>query len=125
MSDGRGAVVIWNAAAGSKLGLPTNEQPDEARLHDVLAAAGVDAEVHATTSEQEAAAIARAAAHGDRTVVAAGGDGTLRVVASTLLEVPGDPAAKAPLGILPLGSVMNVARSLGVPRELEAAAAVL
>ncbi|HEX5829088.1 MAG TPA: diacylglycerol kinase family protein, partial [Candidatus Limnocylindrales bacterium] len=51
--------------------------------------------------------------------------GTLRVVASALLEVPGDPAAKAPLGILPLGSVMNVARSLGVPRELEAAAAVL
>jgi len=45
-------------------------------------------------------------------VVAAGGDGTLRDVADVLRTVP---SAEAPaLGILPLGTANNVARSLGL-----------
>ena len=52
-------------------------------------------------------------------VVAAGGDGTADLVAEQLLET--DTA----LAILPLGSVMNLARALGIPRDLEAAAEII
>ena len=52
-------------------------------------------------------------------VVAAGGDGTIGAVASALL------GTDVALGVLPLGSVMNIPRMLGVPRDLEAAAIAL
>ncbi len=52
-------------------------------------------------------------------IVAAGGDGTVRSVAFQLLD------RDAVLGILPLGTAMNVARSLGIPLEPEAAAEIL
>ena len=52
-------------------------------------------------------------------MVAAGGDGTVHVVADALLG--GDTA----LGILPLGTIMNVPRMLGLPRDLESAAEAL
>ena len=58
-------------------------------------------------------------AAGYELVVAAGGDGTVGTVAEPLL---GTPTA---LGILPLGTVMNVARSLGIPRDLDGAADVI
>jgi hypothetical protein len=52
-------------------------------------------------------------------VVAAGGDGTIGLIARQLF------GARTALGILPLGSVMNIPRMLGVPRDLEGAAGIL
>jgi diacylglycerol kinase family enzyme len=52
-------------------------------------------------------------------VIAAGGDGTAHEVARAL--VGGEMA----LGVMPLGSMMNIARSLHIPRELDGAAAVI
>ena len=52
-------------------------------------------------------------------MIAAGGDGTVEEVAEGLI------GTDVQLGILPLGSVMNIARMLGIPRELEAAAEVI
>jgi diacylglycerol kinase family enzyme len=52
-------------------------------------------------------------------VVAAGGDGTIRSVASRLLDTPHT------LGILPLGTINHLARDLEIPLEMEAAARVL
>lgn len=64
--------------------------------------------------------LARRAVEGGRQlVVAAGGDGTVADVAAGLV------GSSARLGILPLGSVMNLARMLGIPRDLEAAIDVL
>ena len=124
----RRAVVVLNARAGSKLGLPTNVDIDAAGISALFDVVSIDADVHATATEDEAVEVVRqAAALGtDGPIVAAGGDGTLRVVARTLLDVSGgDAAAVPPLGILPLGSVMNVARSLDLPREPEPAAQVI
>lgn len=45
-------------------------------------------------------------------VIAAGGDGTIREVATGLMQLP--PAQRPPLALLPLGTANNVARSLGM-----------
>jgi diacylglycerol kinase family enzyme len=52
-------------------------------------------------------------------VVAAGGDGTIGAAVSQLAE------SDVPLGILPLGTSNDVARSLGIPLDLATAAATI
>jgi diacylglycerol kinase (ATP) len=120
--------VILNPHAGRKLGLPTNRAVDRDGVAALLHAVGLDADVRETSSQGEAIALVRdvAARTPSATIVAAGGDGTLRTVARTLLDASdGDPGSVPPIGILPLGSVMNVARSLGIPRDPEPAAEIL
>jgi YegS/Rv2252/BmrU family lipid kinase len=111
--------VIWNASAGSKAGLPTNHA-DETRIRALMERARAGSELVASGSEAEARAQAGdAASRGYDLVIAAGGDGTVSVVAEQLL------GTATALGILPLGSVMNIARSLGIPRDPETAADVI
>jgi diacylglycerol kinase (ATP) len=127
-STARRPVVIWNPAAGRKVGMPTNVDLDEAGVRALFAGAGLEIELCPTTSEEEAVAtVARAvAAGGGQPIIAAGGDGTFHTVASAFLDAgAADPGTLPPLGILPLGSVMNVARSLDIPRDLEGAARVI
>jgi diacylglycerol kinase (ATP) len=65
----------------------------------------------------ETTALARKAADGGvAVVVAAGGDGTINVVAQGLA------GARTALGILPLGSANDLAREYGVPKSVAAAA---
>ena len=111
--------LIINPAAGQKAGVTTNPVTvDDAR--DILVRHGIDAEVFCTERAAHATELARdAVAKGYDRILAAGGDGTVAEVAESLINTP------AVLGILPLGSVMNVARMLGLPRELEAAAEVI
>lgn len=107
--------VLWNSNAGSKGGLPTNRTGEE-ELRGLTERHLPSAEFVATGSEEEAIAAADSARQaGYAAVIAAGGDGSVGLVATRLL---GSPTA---LGILPLGSVMNVARMLGIPRDLERA----
>jgi diacylglycerol kinase (ATP) len=63
----------------------------------------------------------RLAAGGGRfdRVVVGGGDGTLNAAIPGLLE------AGLPFGILPLGTANDLARSLGIPAEMEAAARII
>ena len=111
--------MLWNAAAGQKGGLPTNSI-DEDGLRELFERHGLELELIATESEEDCRRLTlEAVAAGDPLVVAAGGDGTIGCVASELLDTP------TALGVLPLGSVMNVARMLGIPRDLEAAAQLL
>jgi diacylglycerol kinase (ATP) len=108
--------VIWNTTAGSKAGVSTNSISEE-QLRDLMATAGVGDELCPSEDSDHARTLARqAAAEGYDLVIAAGGDGTIGTIASELLD------RSTALGIFPLGSVMNVARSLGLPRELAAAA---
>lgn len=56
---------------------------------------------------------------GYRTILVAGGDGTVGEVMSALINTD------VSLGILPLGSFMNLARMLSIPRELEDAVKII
>lgn len=61
----------------------------------------------------------RAVAEGAQALIVAGGDGTVQAAAGRLL------GTDVTLGILPVGSFMNIANGLGLPLELAAAAAVI
>jgi YegS/Rv2252/BmrU family lipid kinase len=115
----RRIVVLWNPCAGRKAGLPTNRTSRE-QLVDVMRRHGLGQELVETTSEADLGARARRAiTEGYDVVVAAGGDGTVSTVADQLLDT------EVALGILPLGSLMNIARSLDIPRELDGAAEII
>jgi len=117
--DGRRIRVLWNPTSGRKGGIPTNHGSRTVLL-DLLLRHDLGDELVVPGSEHEAAEAATdAVQHGYDVVVAAGGDGTIGLVARQLL------GSRTALGILPLGSVMNIPRMLGVPRDLEAAADVL
>ncbi len=108
--------LIYNPHAGQKLGVLTNSGTPEA-TQAALRAAGVPFDAIPTRYAGHATQLAReAVAAGRRVVVAAGGDGTVAEVAHGLA------GTGVALGIMPLGSIMNVARTLCIPRDLEAAA---
>lgn len=111
--------VIWNPQAGQKAGITTNRTSGEDMVA-MLEAQGLADEICETTSAEDAPRLAAEAARdGFDLVVAAGGDGTIGAVATELL------GTDTTLGILPLGSIMNIARSLGLPRDLAGAVEVL
>jgi len=73
-----------------------------------------EAEFHITRAPGEAEEIsADAAQNGHDRVVAVGGDGTVQEVVNGLLRQPG----AAELGIVPVGSGNDLARSLGLPTD--------
>jgi diacylglycerol kinase (ATP) len=113
--------VLVNPNSGEKAGIPTNSATeDEVRAALEPYFPGLGADLVVTESEDEAlAATHDAVARGYEIVVAAGGDGTVGTVACELL------GKETALGILPLGSVMNVARMLDIPRDLEGAAEIV
>jgi YegS/Rv2252/BmrU family lipid kinase len=95
--------------------------PDTLPLLAHLAAeAGLEADVEPVPAPSEMQARVRAArAEGYDTIVAAGGDGTVRSVAQALVHSP------LRLGILPVGTANNFAHALGIPFVLEEALRVL
>jgi diacylglycerol kinase (ATP) len=120
MADQRRRIrVIWNANAGSKSRVGATGTTRDAML-DLLSRHGLGSELVETATPEEATKAAReAAAGGYDVVVAAGGDGTIARVAEGLL------GTESALGILPLGTIMNIPRMLGIPRDLEPAAAIV
>jgi diacylglycerol kinase (ATP) len=110
--------VIWNPSAGAKRGAET--AGDETRIRELMARARLGGELVMTETPGAARAEAGdAVSRGYDLVVAVGGDGTVGEIAGRLL------GTRTALGVLPLGTVMNIARSLGIPREPEAAADAL
>lgn len=105
--------VIINPNAGSVEGMA-----------EIEAALGrwPGAEIRATEHEGHAEELARqAVGEGIDLVVAAGGDGTLNEVVNGLAA----DFDRAHLGLLPLGTGNDFARSIGVPADLEQALAIL
>jgi diacylglycerol kinase family enzyme len=116
---GRPAALIYNPNAGEKLGLTTNPaDPGSARA--ALDRARVPYDAWETAGPGDATRLAREAVQeGRQLVIAAGGDGTVNEVAQGLV------GSDVTLGVMPLGSVMNVVRTLRVPRDLDGAARVI
>jgi diacylglycerol kinase (ATP) len=103
---------------------PTAGRQRHAQLLDAILASlrqgGLDVEPVPTTGPGQATDLARAqAAAGAESVIAFGGDGTVREVAAGIL------GTDAALGILPGGTVNLLALSLGLPRDPLAAARLL
>jgi YegS/Rv2252/BmrU family lipid kinase len=108
--------LIVNPRAGHKLGMPTNPSTLQA-VEEALEQAGLSFEVRHTRSPRHATELAReAVSDGCKLVIAAGGDGTVAETGEGLVHTP------ATLGIMPLGSIMNMARALCIPRDLTGAA---
>lgn len=109
------ALVVLNARSGAGNGSDRAQQ-----LRDLLAAAGLPAEVlQAQNGEELVAGTRRALAAGTRLVVAAGGDGTQSAVASCLA------GTDAVQGVLPMGTLNHFAKDLGIPLKLEDAVRTL
>lgn len=111
--------VIFNPNAGSKRRGPLGGHSAES-LAALFTAQGRQANVITTESEEHAQSeVSRLAATGADLIVVAGGDGTIGQLATGLL------GRDVALGVIPLGTVMNVPRMLGVPLDAEQAVRLL
>lgn len=88
------------------------------RILQLFSAAGYDSLVSPTLHAWEIPEIIQRLANGVDLVVCCGGDGTLNETVTGLMQL--DP--RPPLGYLPAGTVNDFASSLGIPKDLEAAA---
>jgi diacylglycerol kinase family enzyme len=110
------ATVILNAAAGLRQG---QVQAEVARVRELFAGLGSEADVRQVAGTDLLAA-ARAAASSDADVVVmGGGDGTMGAGAGGLA------GTGKPMGLLPLGTLNHFARDLGVPADLEEAVRIV
>lgn len=93
------------------------------KLPDIIAileADGIRADLTFTKPDESPSQMAQqAVAEGYDMVVVGGGDGTVSEVAKGLLHAP------IPLGILPIGTYNNIARSLDLPTDMTEACRVL
>jgi len=81
---------------------------------------GLKVDVVLTNPKEEATPVARRASkNGYKVVIAMGGDGTIEAVMRGMI------GSKARLGIIPAGTQNNIAKSLGIPSDLEEACALI
>jgi YegS/Rv2252/BmrU family lipid kinase len=92
-----------------------------------LRTAGVGFDLHRTTGPGDATdAVRSALTRGYRTIVVAGGDGTLNEVVNGFFDAEGSPIEPdAVLGVLPSGTGGDFRRAAGIPPQLGAAAALI
>jgi len=98
------ALLVHNPTAGTK-------SHDKGSIIDALQLADIKVDYVSTKDDDLKRALRRAC----DVVIAAGGDGTIGYVFTHLVD------RSIPLGVLPLGSANNIARSLGIagtPAEL-------
>src|SRR6516164_9617703 len=107
-------VIFQNPASG------TSNHETRSRVRDLLAGDGDTVEEvivnPGMTLLERASQVVK---DGAELVVAAGGDGTVREIASALVDT------EATLGIVPLGTFNNLARSLNLPSDPDAACGLI
>ena len=112
----RAVRLIFNPDSGTDAKDPNALE----NIVDVLRLHGIRAKVEIRTSGKTVRRFAKAAAdHHEELLIVAGGDGTVEEAASQLI------GTKTTLGILAVGTMNNVARSLGIPLDLNDACALL
>lgn len=112
----RHARLIMNPTSG-------NDEPNSMKLPEIVEALeseGIRAELTFTKPEESPASIAeQAVQEGYDLVIVGGGDGTVSEVAKGLLYT------SIPLGIIPIGTYNNIARSLNLPNDVSEACQVI
>ena len=112
----RRARLIMNPISG-------DDEPNPMKLPDIVAAMEAEdirADVAFTKADSSPALIAQQAVEeGYDMVVVGGGDGTVSEVAKGLIHAP------IPLGVVPIGTYNNIARSLNLPTDTAEACSVL
>jgi YegS/Rv2252/BmrU family lipid kinase len=109
----RKAALLYNPDSGGS----KQRQKELQSALEIVRAAGVDAEMFATHSREQAAELTREAiAAGCDTVFACGGDGTINNIAQVLANT------SVAVGILPIGTANALAHDLGLPMRIPAAA---
>lgn len=107
------AVVIINPSSGQERGMKHQVQ-----IEAVLRKTAEEVSVRLTEKKGDAARYAKEAAEkGAELVVAVGGDGTVNEVINGLAVFEQPPK----LGIIPLGTVNNLSRAVGIPTNTKAA----
>jgi YegS/Rv2252/BmrU family lipid kinase len=100
-----------------------NQRSAEENKATILAALhsyGIEPEVWYTTGEDPGDGLAkRAAEEGADVVIAAGGDGTVHAVACGLIDT------NSTLGIVPVGTMNNIARSLAISENIAEACKII
>ncbi|NTW97030.1 MAG: YegS/Rv2252/BmrU family lipid kinase [Oscillochloris sp.] len=115
-AEDRQALVIFNPK--SKGAIDGNYSSKQ--ILACLRSYGIVGELATKTSCKDVRKLAKAAAkRGVDLVIAVGGDGTIEEVAGQLI------GSSTTLGIIPLGTMNNLARSLGVPLSLDDSCALL
>ncbi len=117
---GKTCVILNPASAAGTTG---RRQPSiVARIEAVLG----PVELRVTDGLGDARGLARAATeNGCRRILVAGGDGTLSEIANGILTATKGAAGGPAIGLLPLGSGWDFARTLGLPRDFEEALACI
>ena len=87
----------------------------QTKANEGLQRLGIDLVQRDCASPEELPNLIRSEGRNVDIIVLGGGDGTLSAAASALTEL------KRPLGILPLGTANDLARTLGIPTDLDAA----
>lgn len=118
------AIIIRNPTSGSSpmanQTASTGQNEIEGRILNNLRQYNIEAEVRYTTEDDPGSGLAREAAQaGVELIIAAGGDGTLHSVASGLL------GSESTLGILPCGTMNNIAHSLHISEDIDEACKVI
>ena len=113
--------LIYNPYAGEKRKLlPNHSSYSLGDIKDLFERYQIPIDCFPSTSPQNAINLAKASKNeGYKIVVAAGGDGTVATIAHGLVNT--DVA----LAILPMGSIMNIARMLAIPNDMELAVALI
>jgi diacylglycerol kinase (ATP) len=109
--------LIYNPHAGKKRKLlPLQSSVTLEQIQELLDQYQIPTDLYPTKSANHATTLAREAKEeGYKMVIAAGGDGTVGEIIKGLVNTD------IILAILPLGSFMNVARMLSIPRDIEMA----
>ena len=107
--------VLINRQGGTAAGDPQIAD----KVAAALQAAGIDADLELIGGGQSEVRCRALAERGDPLVIVGGGDGTISAAAAALA------GTETRLGILPLGTLNHFARDLGLPLDVDEAAAVI
>lgn len=106
--------VILNASSGAG---STDTVRDE--IAAALSEVGIEASITLAGGGEDLNEIAGKAADANEIVIAAGGDGTISAVAAAVHK------AGKTFGVLPMGTLNNFSKDLGIPQDIAGAVAVI